>query len=378
MPENHAPMAGEAFDRLIASLTEIRDEFVLSRQRFDDPLEVVEAYRYVGQMLSAMSELFWEGDPAHPRFCLIVNPARKLQGDNADAIYHFARIDGSHSYRIKGRIDTAAYTSFTVHGPAADGGMGGPLLGDINDRALRIDHDGGYELVLSAPRGAGSDGASNWMNLHPEAFSLVVRSYYQLPVSAQNDSSISVDIDIACLPESPPSEPLSDPVLARRMTEGVAFLRQVTLGQSIFGRTSGVPFVSEAPNELPTPFSFRDTGLPVPGAADIFYAACRWDLASDQALVMRGRIPDGPFSNVTLWNCHMQTLDYRTRRTSFNAEQIEYDNDGNYEIIVAHRDPGRPNWLDTEGHRQGSIFWRFLLPEEDPPRPECRVVTLDR
>jgi hypothetical protein len=34
------------------------------------------------------------------------------------------------------------------------------------------------------------------------------------------------------------------------------------------------------------------------------------------------------------------------------------------------------NWLDTGGHRHGTIFWRVLLPETEPDRPRCKVVTV--
>jgi hypothetical protein len=78
-----------------------------------------------------------------------------------------------------------------------------------------------------------------------------------------------------------------------------------------------------------------------------------------------------------LWNRHMQTLDYRNRCTALNAEQLTFEDDGSYRIVIAHRDPGVANWLDTEGHTRGTIFWRFLLPDEDPARPVCEVVTLD-
>ena len=33
-----------------------------------------------------------------------------------------------------------------------------------------------------------------------------------------------------------------------------------------------------------------------------------------------------------------------------------------------------PNWLDTGGHVEGTIFWRFLLPVHDPEKPECVVL----
>jgi hypothetical protein len=35
------------------------------------------------------------------------------------------------------------------------------------------------------------------------------------------------------------------------------------------------------------------------------------------------------------------------------------------------------NWLDTGGHRVGTIFWRYLLPESDPAMAECEVVPID-
>ena len=59
-----APQTTAVFDELIAALGEIRDGYVLNAERFTDPLDVVEGYRYVGQLLSAASELFLEADPA--------------------------------------------------------------------------------------------------------------------------------------------------------------------------------------------------------------------------------------------------------------------------------------------------------------------------
>jgi len=368
---NHAPKSTAAFDELIAILQQIRDGYVLDEERFADPLDVVEGYRYVGQLLSAASELFFEADPDHPRLASIVSPSRKLQGDNPDAIYHYARISGARSYRIFGRVDRECYTSFTVHGRAPDGAMAGPLLGDINDRQFVIDQDGSYTLTLSATKQRG-----NWLRLDPDAYCIVVRSYFQLGTSAQNDADVTVRMGIETLDDVDPPPPLSDEVFSERMHEGLAFLRQTTIGQPPPDARSPVPFVSHEANVLPAPFSFRDSGLPVPGAADVFYAMGRWQLDPDEALLMTGVLPSCPFANVMLWNRHMQTLEYRSRRSSLNQSQIRLEPDGRYRIVIAHEDPGVPNWLDCEGHRSGTIFWRFLLPESDPTQTECRVLPI--
>ena len=374
MSDNPTPQATAAFDDLITALTEIRDGYILDSARWVEPLEQVEAFRYVGQMLSAVSELYWEANPEHPRFVGIVDPGRKLQGDNPDAIYHYARIDGTRKYRVSGRIGKECYTSFTLHATAEDGGMAGPLRGDVNDRDLTVAEDGTYSLTLSADPADAEGG--DWLKLEPDTIVVVVRGYFQLPVSAQNDSQVHVDIDIECLDVDSPPPPLSDEFIAGRMNEGIAFLRQVTVGQNPFGGGSSVPFVSSVANELPKPFSFRDSGLPVPGAADIHYASGRWELEPGQALVMRGTLPPGPFVNVMLWNAHMQTLEYHGRTSSLNADQITVNDDGSFEIWVCAEDPGHPNWLDTDSHRRGSIFWRYLLPESDPDLVTTEVVTL--
>jgi len=375
MSNNPTPLATAALDDLIAALTEIRDGYVLDAGRWSQPVEQAEAFRYVGQMLSAMSELYWEAQPEHPRFVSIVDPGRKLQGDNPDAIYHYTRVDGSRKYRVTGRIQGECYTSFTLHGRADDGGMAGPLRGDVNDGDLTVGEDGRYSLTISADE-SDADGG-DWIKLEPDTIAVIVRSYYQNEVSAQNDSSAHVDIEIECLDVDAPPPTLSDEFIAERMREGIAFLRQVTTGQGHFGTSGvGVPFASTEPNVLPKPFSFRDSGMPVPGAADIHYAMCRWDLGPDEALVMRGTIPPGPFANVMLWNAHMQTLEYRGRRCSLNGAQIHFEDDGSFEIWVSAKNPGHPNWLDTDGHGRGTVFWRFLLPEEDPEQPTSEVVAL--
>ncbi len=43
-------------------------------------------------------------------------------------------------------------------------------------------------------------------------------------------------------------------------------------------------------------------------------------------------------------------------------------------MILAHQDPGLPNWLDTEGRSSGTVYWRFLLPEGDIVTPKAKVV----
>ena len=92
---------------------------------------------------------------------------------------------------------------------------------------------------------------------------------------------------------------------------------------------------------------------------------------------MRGRFPRCRFGNVVLWNHRLQTPPYRYRRVSLNRNQVDHEKDGTFAIVVAHRDPDVPNWIDTAGLPSGMIFWRFLLPEEPIPPVEAEVVDIE-
>ena len=358
-----------AFNELIDMLGRIRDEYVLSTERFTDELDVVEGYRYVTELLSEVSELLVEGDPERPRFSTIVSPARKFLGDNPDAIYQQAVIRGDRAYRVTGRRDEQTYISFTIHGRDPAGGLNGPVLADRNDRDFHVEPDGTYELVLSPDERPG-----NWIPLTPDARYVVVRNYYQQARSVQTDPFVSVRIAIEALDDPGPPPPLDDATFAQRLRDAVAFLHATTAGFRVFGAPATVPFVSNEPNSVGTPWSFRQAGVDAAGAVDIFYSSGTFDLAPGEALVMEGTVPEGAFTNVMLWNVHMQTLEYVHRRSSLNAAQMTLGDGGRYRIVIADEDPGVPDWLDTGGHRRGTIFWRFLLPVSDPETPRCRVV----
>jgi hypothetical protein len=111
---------------------------------------------------------------------------------------------------------------------------------------------------------------------------------------------------------------------------------------------------------------FRMAGSDSWGAVDIAYSMGPFQLGPEEALLMEGRFPPCAFANVVLWNKQLAALEYRDRRVSLNRVQTKLEPDGSFRMVIAHRDPGVPNWLDTEGHRDGTVFWRFLLPEESP------------
>jgi len=73
----------------------------------------------------------------------------------------------------------------------------------------------------------------------------------------------------------------------------------------------------------------------------------------------------------------MQTYDYAHRGVALNRAQTVAEADGTFRAVIAHRDPGVPNWLDTEGRAFGLVFWRFFLPEGPIETPRAEVVAVD-
>ena len=51
------------------------------------------------------------------------------------------------------------------------------------------------------------------------------------------------------------------------------------------------------------------------------------------------------------------------------------NDDGSFQLVVAHADPGHPNWLNTADHHQGTMGVRWVRAESHP-EPRCRVVAL--
>jgi hypothetical protein len=138
--------------------------------------------------------------------------------------------------------------------------------------------------------------------------------------------------------------------------------------------TEPPPFLSLTPNQFPAPVPPGDFGL---AAFDAHYSMAPFLINQDEALVVTGRWPECRFGNVCLWNRFQQTLDYTSRSVSLNRAQTTLEDDGSFRMVIAHRDPGVPNWLDTEGNPFGLVFWRFFLARGDVETPQAAVVKLD-
>jgi hypothetical protein len=358
----------EALAELVATIQDVDRTYLSPARGIERPGDVADGHRLLMHVLEGSIDLEFESDPDHPVFKRIVSPTRKANGDNPDAIYFRAPLSGGRRYRIRGNLAGATYTSFTIEAGAGGGRYASRTAGVLNDTTLVAQPDGSFEITLSAERAPG-----NWLALPDDAAELTTRHYFERERSVAADPNVIVPLAIECLDTDDPPPTWDDARIAagiRRVTHRV---RGLTLEQPIPDPAKLPSWVSTVPNRFNAPEKPGELAF---AAFDAAYTMAPYALGPDQALEIVGRMPKCRFANVVLWTRFLQSYDYVHRQISLNREQMQLDADGGFRIVLAHRDPGVANWLDTEGRPSGTVYWRFMLPEGDVPTPVARVIPL--
>ncbi len=320
--------------------------------------ELADGYRYLGRL--AVLALQWAvefGDPDFPAFYRHDDDITKWGGPNVDNRYLRARVRGENTYRITGNAATSH--GFVLQLNEGDmqydeHGVYGELWGD----QLEKNPDGSFELIVSAERHEG-----NWLPLHPDARIISIREYF-------NDWATDTPgwFTISCVETAGRAPvPLTPDVIAQRMAEARRWAEtSLRYWNDYLNKAKG-----DRTNSISAPRSVAA------GAAAIAYGAGYFDLDHDQAMVIEGGAPDAWHWNYLLYNLGwFESLDFANRTTSLNGHQIHVDGDGRFRIVVAHRDPGTPNWLDTTGLKSGMVSYRYIH-ATSTPSVECRVVPFD-
>ena len=170
---------------------------------------------------------------------------------------------------------------------------------------------------------------------------------------------------------------MDDAAVAAGIRRVITFVRGVTLDFPDLPPERQPSWVSQVVNQFANPGTGAEDNVAIGYAAkDNTYRQTAYQIEEDEALIIRGQLPRCRFANVMLWNKHMQTMPYRGRQVSLNRTQIQFDEEGRFRLVVAHKDPKSPNWLDAAGSRTGTIFWRIQLAEGTVPPLSTELVPL--
>ncbi|GAA2409562.1 hypothetical protein GCM10010191_17770 [Actinomadura vinacea] len=354
-PEDPRVMDGDEWAVLLERLAEAAE---LARGAV--PAEAVDRagmYRGLLQLLSfGLERSLGAADPARPVFSRPW-PVHLFDygAGNPDAVYRTVVLRDDLTYRISGTLGNAGFIGLEFFD-------GTRQTGSLLAADLRPGPDGEFE-VLFGPR----ERPGNWLRVVPGTSYLLTREFFGDWAAAE-----PARLHIECLDETGRKWPVMSADRVGKELEALGTWLVESVRVFTGAQRNGMAAYTNAFEARP---SRADSDLPV-----IFHGF--WDLAPGDGLLVEMPEPAGPYWGIQLSNTLWNTLDFANRQTSLNRAQARVDGDGMIRFVVAHADPGVPNWLDTLGHRQGAIHLRLgPAPKEDaappPPRRDLAVTRND-
>ncbi|MEP9416329.1 hypothetical protein ABLE92_18615 [Gordonia sp. VNQ95] len=334
-----------------------------------DPLTQAEGYRYLSRLTRAGLEAFVEyADPRAPVLRRMIHETAKMGSDNPDNHYQNATIDGTLSYRISGTRGTVDYLGFgTQEGNYGQGGQM-PTTGYVEASDLAIGADGRFELIVSAVEHEG-----NWLPMTEASGLLIVRQTFA-DRNTETPADLRIDLIDDAAEGTDASPPAPAPLTAAQLDAGLGKASLLVAGASMLFAKWAHDFAKHT-NELP--MFDPDRSTKAGGDPNIIYYHSYWRLGPDEALVIDAEIPDCEAWNFQLDNHWLESLDYRYSTIHVNKHTAGYRPDGSVRVVVAHTDPGVPNWIHTTGHSSGGMTFRWIR-ATDHPQPRTRVVPVSQ
>lgn len=350
-------LSGEAWREFCRSLERAGDAIL----RADVPggdVARAEGFRYLlGLTLSGIRQATEQGDPEHPVWIRNPDSAAKWGAENADNQYLWACLRPDRSYRISG--DRRDAFDFLIE--VKEGYM---QLGDERNFAtlwahdLGVGADGRFEILLAAREP--SPRPANFLPLHPDARYVAVRQYL-----ADWARETPAHFEIECLESAGRAPELLSPARAASMLDSAGEWTEVSA--RFWDEWIQQLRRDHVRGRVAPPVSF------VGGADDISYGNDWYRIGADEALILETEVPRARYWAFQLCDTWFKTMDYTTRQSSLNHTQARLDPDGRFRCVIAHRDPGYANWLDTAGQLEGMIQYRYVF-TETKPLPSARVV----
>ena len=319
-----------------------------------------EGFRYLlGLVTSGIAQATALADPDRPRFVRNPDSLAKWGAENADNQYLWACLRPDARYRIHGQRESAF--DFLIEVKEGYMQLGQPRnFATLAAHELTLAADGSFEILLAAERPEGHTG--NFLALDPAARYVAIRQYFY---DWARESPARFTIERLGDAGGPPP-----PLTAARMAELLDAAGAFTLDTARFWG-DWVVQLREAwqPGRIAPARHFPG------GADDIVYGNDWWKLAPGQALLVECAVPDARYWAFQLCDAWFETFDYASRQTSLNGAQMHVDPDGRFRCVIAHEDPGVPNWLDGCGHPEGMLQYRFVW-ARSRPQPSVRLVPL--
>lgn len=398
----------EAWDEMIQTLQEARDAIDVAELMPAPATDrnLAEGYRYLMGFVHSAVERAFHSDPQRPQFRNILSAINRGTIDNADAIYFYAPLDGREQYLLTGRVGDSRhwrgeqaltgvrkaphYVIFETSAGSLAGDSGDlqelrpgmkTQTGRLDSSSIEVTAQGRFEILLAPERPAGFSG--NFIStlkivdqphptdptMPPERYASYI-SGRQLFNDWEFEQAIHFEItQLGAEGTHPP--PYTAASAARQLREFGALVRNQmhfwnafwTIPMGTYGERQGtIPGVAFKCNDF-NQINVA-SGATGGGMSTNLYAGGVFELEPDEVLIIENRIPLKPnYVGFQLSNLWGESIEYANQIGSLNGHQMAVDPDGVIRLVVAHRDPGVPNWLDTSGHREGFLAPRWAYSE---------------
>jgi hypothetical protein len=320
-----------------------------------EPIDYADAFHYLAGLVgTAIEQELTFANPELPRFFRSMSTYRKWGGENPDNLYLWTKIRADSTYKVTGTLSNCREILFELH----DGYM---QLGDVKAAKplaatqLVLGKNREFEIILSAEKHDG-----NWLEVLPEYRYLVVRQYFYDWATERPTALHIVQVGAAGI--APP--PLTPAHIAELLNDAGVWVEATA---EYWRHWTWKALKGYRRDEM------RPPAAATAGVQDLRYGSAYFKVEVDEAQIVECTVPDAFYWHFMLDNNSFCSMDYVSHQTSLNGHQAHVSGDGKVRIVVAHRDPGVPNWLDTCGHRTGMIMYRWLGAKNEPV-PTTKIV----
>lgn len=301
--------------------------------------------------------IYWSPTAQHSWGKLQV-PLAGLMIDDPDNIYRTVAIDGAASYEISGKVvggKMPAQETFILHEEQSGATRGEKVrnnqseAGMVSLHDLKLASDGSFTITVdSSP----VNGRVNHLQTNPEvrSASILIRD-----TLADWDTQNQTKLTIRRLSGPPVAPAPSEAELAAKAAE-------LTVSTGTYWLAWAHRVMYDRPVNTITHDLARVTGW---GRVNCGH----YRLAADEALVVHLERRGAAYLGFQLSDAWGQGQDYgyMVRTGSLNGSQARPNADGTYSYVIAGRDPGVWNWLDTIGSSAGTfcIRWQKMAAGEN-------------
>lgn len=313
----------------------------LENSKSDDPVTRAEALKYLATQLSVAINITMAKHEPRPQMRLEMDDIRKMGLEASETKYSSARLQENGIYRFHGTLGNAAHIAVQLYTGMDAGSQAGAYL---SGQDFQADQDGRFDVLISRTRPL--DWKGPWLPLQPKTDLLFMREYFNDWDRATFSRTFIERLD----------EYSSTPLTGEQSEELLT-----AASRDFDGRLPIWIKLAENQKKKGDNVLSAEAVMPMGiGLADNRYGLGTFKLREDEAMLIELEPPESSFWSFQLGNYWWESLDYLNNLSSLTEQQSARGKDGKYRLIISARDPGYRNWLDTTGHGEGMIFYRFI------------------